>query len=51
VRITKDPRKIVPDFHARYFGIALNDQSLTTGKSARLGSGSYEDWLARQVSA
>ncbi|QND43481.1 hypothetical protein HB770_26915 (plasmid) [Rhizobium leguminosarum bv. viciae] len=32
-------------------GIALNDKSLTTGKSARLGSGSYEDWLARQVSA
>lgn len=51
MRITKDPRKIVADVYARYFGIALNDQSLTTGKSARLGSGSYEDWLARQVSA
>jgi uncharacterized protein YbjT (DUF2867 family) len=51
VRITKDPRKVVPDVHARYFGIALNDQSLTTGKSARLGSLHYEDWLARQATA
>ncbi len=48
VRITKDTRKVVPDVRARYFGIALNDQSLTTGKAARLGSVGYEDWLARQ---
>jgi uncharacterized protein YbjT (DUF2867 family) len=36
VRITKDPRSVVPDVHARYFGISLNDRSLTPGKTPRL---------------
>ena len=26
---TQDPRKVVTDAHARYFGVAVNDQSLT----------------------
>lgn len=51
VRITKDPRKVVPDVHARYFGIAVNDQSLTAAKTARLGTIRYEDWLSRQTDA
>lgn len=51
VRITKDPRKVVPDIHARYFGIALNDQSLTAARTAHLGTVRYEDWLSRQANA
>src|SRR5574341_400729 len=34
---THDPREVVTDVHARYFGIELNDQSLTPGDNARLG--------------
>ena len=44
---TKDPRRIVIDIHARYFGAELNDQSLTPGNNPRIGSVRFEDWLAR----
>jgi uncharacterized protein YbjT (DUF2867 family) len=44
---TKDPRKVVADIHARYFGAELNDRSLTPGNNPRLGSVRFEDWLAR----
>ncbi|WGS21713.1 MULTISPECIES: SDR family oxidoreductase [unclassified Bradyrhizobium] len=43
---TKDPRKVVADIHARYFGAELDDRSLTPGGDARLGSMRFEDWLA-----
>jgi len=43
---TKDPRRIVIDIHARYFGAELNDQSLTPGNNPRIGSVRFEDWLA-----
>ena len=51
---THDPRKVVADAHARYFGIELNDQSLIPGDNARVGSTRFEDWLrqpARQQQA
>ena len=41
---THDPRKVVTDAHAHYFGIAVNDQSLTPGKNARVGSTGFEAW-------
>src|SRR5205823_13775780 len=44
---TKDPRKVVADIHARYFGAELDDRSLTPGNNPRLGSVRFEDWLAR----
>jgi uncharacterized protein YbjT (DUF2867 family) len=43
---TQDPRELVTDAHARYFGIAVNDQSLTPGDNARIGPTSFEDWLS-----
>jgi uncharacterized protein YbjT (DUF2867 family) len=43
----KDPRKVVADIHARYFGAELDDRSLTPGDNPRLGSVRFEDWLAR----
>jgi uncharacterized protein YbjT (DUF2867 family) len=42
-----DPRKVVTDIHARYFGAELNDKSLTPGDRAQIGSTSFETWLAR----
>lgn len=42
----KDPRKVVADIHARYFGAELDDRSLTPGDDPRLGAIRFEDWLA-----
>ena len=42
----RGPRKVTTDVHARYFGIELNDQSLTPGDNPRLGPTRFEDWLA-----
>lgn len=47
LRLTGDARQVVPDVHARYFGAELDDQSLTPGSQARLGTTRFEDWLAR----
>jgi uncharacterized protein YbjT (DUF2867 family) len=40
-----DPRKVVADVHARYFGAELNDKSLTPGANPHIGSMSFEAWL------
>lgn len=45
----KDPRKVVADVHARYFGSVINDQSLNpTGAHPRLGRLDYAAWAAAQ---
>jgi uncharacterized protein YbjT (DUF2867 family) len=41
-----DPRKVVGDEHARYFGTELTDTSITAGPHARLGTTSFAQWLA-----
>jgi uncharacterized protein YbjT (DUF2867 family) len=45
----QDPRPIVADAHARYFGAELNDQSLVPGPKARLGSLTFGDWLRQSI--
>lgn len=47
--INQDARKVVTDVHARYFGVELNDQSLTPGDNPRIGSIRFEDWLQKPV--
>lgn len=42
-----DPRKVVPDAEARYFGIRLNNQSLTPGANPRLGTTGFEAWFKK----
>jgi len=42
---TRDPRKVVADIHARYFGAELDDRSLTPGSNPRIGAIRFEDWL------
>lgn len=44
---TKDPRRVVADIHARYFGTELDDLSLTPGKNPRIGAVRFEDWLTQ----
>jgi uncharacterized protein YbjT (DUF2867 family) len=41
-----DPRKVVGEEHARYFGTELTDTSITAGPDARLGKTSFAEWLA-----
>lgn len=45
-----DKRQVIADVHARYFGAALNDRSLTPGDNPRLGSIRFADWLSRAAS-
>ena len=40
-----DPRQVVADPQARYFGAALDDQTLVPGDNARIGTTRYDDWL------
>jgi uncharacterized protein YbjT (DUF2867 family) len=45
----QDARQVVTDVHARYYGIELNDQSLTPGDNPRIGPTRFEDWLRRSI--
>jgi len=42
-----DPRHVVADPDARYFGTMLGDTSLLPGEHAQLGETRFEDWLSR----
>jgi uncharacterized protein YbjT (DUF2867 family) len=44
---TADPRKVTTDANATYYGIKVNDQSLTPGKNPRLGATRFAEWLTR----
>ena len=46
---TGDVRQVITDPQARYFGAAVDDQSLTPGDNPRLGPTRYADWLARSL--
>jgi uncharacterized protein YbjT (DUF2867 family) len=46
---TGDPRTVITDPKALYFGITVNDQSLTPGDHPRLGPTRFEDWLRRSI--
>lgn len=49
--IKQDPRRVIPDVHARYFGAELNDASLVPGEGPRLGTTTFDAWLGRQKMA
>ncbi|HEY1486479.1 MAG TPA: SDR family oxidoreductase [Micromonosporaceae bacterium] len=42
----QDPRTVVGDARARYFGTELTDGSITAGPDARLGQTTFAEWLA-----
>src|SRR5437660_1652569 len=44
-----DARKVVTDASALYYGINVNDQSLTPGENPRLGTTRFSDWLSRNA--
>ena len=42
-----DPREVIVDPHARYFGYDLGERTLVPGDDARLGASRFEDWLSQ----
>ena len=40
-----DPREVISDPHARYFGIKMSERTLVPNDGARLGETRFEDWL------
>ena len=45
---TKDPRKVIVDTNALYFGVEIEDESLLPGKNALIGKTKFRDWLRKQ---
>ena len=43
----RDPRAVIADPQARYFGATLREDTLTPDEGAILGVGRFEDWLKR----
>jgi uncharacterized protein YbjT (DUF2867 family) len=44
-----DPREVVADTHARYFGAELGEQTLVPSDGARLADTRLDDWLRRSA--
>ncbi len=47
---SKDPREVIADPQARYFGTELSERSLVPGDGALLGETRFDDWLSRSAS-
>ncbi len=43
----KDPRKVVTDPQARYYGFTVTEKSLLPGDNAQLGETRFREWLSR----
>jgi uncharacterized protein YbjT (DUF2867 family) len=46
LRATRDPREVVTDIHARYFGAELDDRTLVPGDNPRIAPTRFADWLS-----
>jgi len=44
-----DPRRVVADAQARYFGAEIDDGTLVTGDGARIGKVNFAEWFAGQA--
>jgi len=45
----KDPREVVADPNARYYGVELSERTLLPGDDARLGETRFETWLTHSA--
>ena len=41
-----DPREVITDPHAPYYGIAVSQRTLLPGDHARIGNTRFDDWLS-----
>ena len=48
LRAGNDPREVVLDPHARYFGAELDERALVPGDGARLGEIHLQQWLGQR---
>jgi uncharacterized protein YbjT (DUF2867 family) len=46
-----DPREVISDPHARYYGIQVSERTLVPDDDARLGETRLEDWLIHTIKA
>ena len=44
----EDPRSVVADSHARYYGAELGERTLVPDSNATIGETKFEDWLSHQ---
>jgi uncharacterized protein YbjT (DUF2867 family) len=44
-----DPREVITDPHARYFGAELGERTLVPGDDARLAETRFDVWLSQSV--
>jgi uncharacterized protein YbjT (DUF2867 family) len=49
LRAHNDPRTVVADAGAGYFGVEVDERTLVPGKDARLGETHFESWLAESA--
>ncbi len=45
----KDPREVISDPQARYYGIQVSERTLVPNDDARLGETRFEDWLRQAI--
>jgi hypothetical protein len=45
----QDPRQVISDPHARYYGIQVSERTLLLNDGARLGGTRFEDWLRQST--
>ena len=45
-----DPREVIADPHAKYFGTELSERSLVPDNDAQIGETHFEDWVSRSTS-
>jgi uncharacterized protein YbjT (DUF2867 family) len=51
LKARNDPRQVIADVHARYFGAELDEHSLTPGDNARIAPTRLDDWLSQATVA
>jgi len=49
LRAQNDPREVVVDPDARYFGATVTERTLVPGDNAQLGTTRFEEWLSQPV--
>jgi uncharacterized protein YbjT (DUF2867 family) len=47
----RDPREVIADPKARYYGVAVGEKTLVPGQGAQLGETRFERWLIQQPAA
>jgi uncharacterized protein YbjT (DUF2867 family) len=51
LKARNDPREVIADPHARYFGITPSERTLLPGDGARIAETRLEDWLKQPAAA